>query len=133
MPVKETVSMHEKPRHFTDLKVWQKAHHLFLKLIGDVRSLKNFGVERIIVDQIVRSAGSISANVAEGFNAHSTKEYLRYLDISVRSTAETENWLYKIKDLSILSDKACKEKLQDCKEISRMIQGLMNSLKKKMC
>ena len=49
------------------------------------------------MDQIVRSCGSVGANIAEGFN-RSKKKYLNSLDIALGEADETENWLYKIRD-----------------------------------
>ena len=119
-------------KHFTELSVWQKSHRLFINLSGDFKSLEGRKGIYFLVDQIFRSSGSISANIAEGFNSHSTKEYIRYLDIAKRTAAETENWLYKIKDLEILGEDICETRLNSCGEISRMIRGLITSLQNKV-
>lgn len=97
--------MNERVVHFTDLKVWQKAHKVFLDFTDDVKELPNSIVNREIIRQLIRSIGSISANISEGFNSQSTKEYLRFLDIARRSTAESENWFYKLRDLKTLDRK----------------------------
>ena len=81
----------------------------------------------VIADQLLRSAGSISANIAEGFNAPTTKEYLRYLDTAKRSAHESENWLYKPRDLRLLNG-VIPERLSLCDEVVRMLGGLSRSL-----
>jgi four helix bundle protein len=58
---------------------------------------------KIIIDQIIRSIGSISSNIAEGFNSRTTKQYLSFLDIARRSAAESENWFYKLRDIGQLT------------------------------
>lgn len=120
--------MNKSVKHFTDLIVWQKAHQLFLDLLNDLEKCpKNIAV-RIIGEQLIRSIGSISANIAEGFNSQSTKQYLHYLDIVKRTTAESENWYYKLKDARYLANELALTRIKQCDELSRMVQGLITSL-----
>ncbi|GBD96241.1 MAG TPA: four helix bundle protein [Nitrospirae bacterium] len=117
-------------KHFTDLEVWRRAHKLFLDLLDDISGFPKNEVARILISQMVRSVSSISSNIAEGFNARSTKQYLNYLDISKRTTAESENWYYKIKDAGVLKKDIADKRISECVEISKMLQGLINSLSK---
>ncbi len=117
--------------HFRDLLVWQKGHNLFIMLASDIRKFPRSVVSRIISWQIVDSVGGISANIAEGFNAISTKEYIHYLDIAKRTTAESENWYHKILDLRLLQKDEAEDRIKRCQEIARMIQGLIKSLQSK--
>jgi four helix bundle protein len=119
-------------KSFTELEVWQKAHRLFLDITVDVEKYPSTRAAKVISDQILRSSGSISANISEGFNAASTKEYVHYLDIARRSTAETENWLYKIRDLNYLDHLVSETRINNCTDISKMICGLRKSLKSKI-
>ncbi len=89
-------------RHFSDLLVWQKSHQLFLSLAKDVRSIPS------------------NSTSAEGFNAPTTKEYLRYLDTARRSTHESENWFLKLRDLQLLNGHI-QDRLDACTEIARML------------
>ncbi len=85
-------------KHYTDLEVWRRSHKLFLDIVEDVDKFPNKRAANIIADQIIRSSGSISANIAEGFNRSKAK-FLNSLDIALGEANETENWLYKIRDL----------------------------------
>jgi len=118
-----------KIKHFTDFMVWQKAHALFLCLLKDVESFPRRQVGFILTDQILRSSGSISANIAEGFN-RSTKKFLSALDIAIGETNETENWLYKIRDAKLLPLATVNARIEQTKEIGRMLNGLIRSLDK---
>ncbi|MEW6108113.1 MAG: four helix bundle protein [Nitrospirota bacterium] len=120
----------KKVKHFTDLIVWQRSHGLFLDLLEDVKEIPANVISRIIIDQIVRSVSAISSNIAEGFNSRSTKQYLNYLDISKRTSAESENWYYKLRDAKFLEKDIAEKRITECNEISMMIQGLINSLEK---
>jgi four helix bundle protein len=92
-----------KVMHFTDLEVWKKAHYLFLAFMQDIQNIPDSIAMREVIKQVVRSIGSIGANIAEGFNSRTTKEYIRYLDIAKRTTAESENWFYKLRDTGSLN------------------------------
>ena len=119
-------------RHFRDLMVWQRSHQLFLDVVRDIESFKKDVVLKIIIDQIIRSIGSISSNIAEGFNSRTTKQYLSFLDIARRSAAESENWFYKLRDIGQLEQDKAEARINECVEINKMLYGLMNSLKKRI-
>ncbi|MEO0205900.1 MAG: four helix bundle protein [candidate division WOR-3 bacterium] len=115
-------------KHFTDLLVWQKSHQLFIDMYNKIDELPKRIAAKIIADQIFRSCGSISANIAEGFNARTTKEYVHFLDIAQRSAAETENWFYKIRDCKLIQKETVEEWLVVCIEIEKMLQSLKKKL-----
>ena len=122
---------YSKVKHFTDLVVWQKAHSLFIDMYMIFTDYpRKIGVKTII-EQIFRSCGSISANIAEGYNSRSTKKYVNYLEIAQKSAAETENWTYKLRDCQIIKAPVLKPWMNTCIEIQRMLQSLMTSLEKK--
>lgn len=120
-----------KVKHFTDLFVWQKSHQLFVDMYNKIDMLPRKIGAKTIADQIFRSCGSISANIAEGFNARSTKEYVHFLDIAQRSAAETENWFYKIRDCKLLQKEIVEEWLNICFEIEKMLQSLKRNLQQR--
>jgi len=119
-------------KHFTDLIVWQKAHNLFVDIYNTLDLMPRKVGVRTITDQIFRSCGSISANIAEGFNSNSTKKYVNYLEIAQKSAAETENWIYKIRDCKLLDKTVVTPWLNICCQIQKMLQSLKKTLKKKM-
>ncbi|MBI5756867.1 MAG: four helix bundle protein, partial [Nitrospirae bacterium] len=57
---------------------------------------------RILADQLLRSVGSISANIAEGFGRRQGKEYLHYLVVARGSTTESLNWYIKVRDIGLI-------------------------------
>ncbi len=121
----------KKIEHFTDLTVWQKSHNLFLEVYRTVEKLSRTGGTRVIADQILKSTSSISANIAEGFKSISTKQYVYFLDIAQRSAAETENWVYKMRDCQLADEKRSSAWLHVCVEIEKMLYSLIKSLKAK--
>ena len=115
-------------KHYTDLEVWQRAHKLFLDIVEDVDKFPNNKAANIIADQIIRSSGSISANIAEGFNRSKAK-FLNSLDIALGEANEIENWLYKIRDLGYIDDEKAEKQIDDTKIICRMLNRLISKIK----
>ena len=116
---------------FKDLIVWQKSHRLFLDIAEDVDSFPNKRVAWIIADQILRSTGSISANISEGFGRKTRADYEHFLIIGRGSTTETQNWLIKCRDLKYITPEVFDNHDEICVEILKMINALIGSLRRK--
>ena len=48
-----------------------------------------------LADQLFRSTGSVSANIAEGYSRQSLKEKARFYEIALGSARESKDWYYK--------------------------------------
>ena len=118
-----------KVSHFTDLEVWRRSHQLFLDLLVDLENLPNTRPAAVVTDQVIRSIGSIGANIAEGFN-RSQKKYLSSLDIAVGEASEAENWLYKARDAHFIDRDTAAVRIRESIEIQKMLHGLMASISK---
>jgi four helix bundle protein len=115
-----------KIKCFTGLTVWEKAHKLVLNVYINTKYFpdeERFG----IIAQLRRSSASICANLAEGYKK-STKEFIRYLDIAEGALEETKYHLILSKDLNYLSETRFAELFNQCEEIGKMLNGLMQSL-----
>lgn len=73
---------------FEDIQCWQVARVL-VQLIYTLTRNEKFRTDFELVSQIRRSAVSSMANIAEGFHRKSTKDFLKFLDYSRASIAET--------------------------------------------
>jgi len=118
-----------KVRHFTDLEVWRRSHRLFLDVLADLEHLPHTRAAAALADQIVRSLGSIGANIAEGFN-RSQRKYLSGLDIASGEAAEAENWLYKVRDAGFIDPDTAASRIRESIEVQKMLNGLARSISK---
>lgn len=86
-----------------NLDVWQIAQEVAAQIIKITRSLPS-GAESVeIRRQIVRSAGSIGANIAEGHGRYSMAAYRNHLSIARGSAAETDSWLDLLRRLEYIT------------------------------
>lgn len=115
---------------FRKLKVWDKAHRLALRIYEITKDFPDEERFRLI-DQLCRSASSIPANIVEGQSRQTTKEYLQFLYTARGSVAETKYHLLLAKDLDYLEGSKYEDLDTEYNEVIRMLNGLINSLKKK--
>ena len=113
-------------RIFEDLIVWQKAHKFFLDVVQDVSTFSPGMAGRVIANQVLRSAGSISANIAEGFGRRTGKEYTHYLIVARGSTTETLNWYLKCRDLRLIDSDVFTSRRAMLEEILKMLNRMVS-------
>ncbi len=82
-----------KIERFEDLHSWQKARQL-ANLIYDLTGDANFSKDFRLKSQIQDVAGSVMHNIAEGFDAGTNPEFIRFLKIARRSASEVQSQLY---------------------------------------
>lgn len=69
-----------------------------LKLIEFLDKLPKDNVSKRIGDQLLRSSTSIIGNFIEGQAASSKKDFINYLNISLKSANESKLWLALLRD-----------------------------------
>jgi four helix bundle protein len=90
-------------QRYTDLKVWQRAHQLVLRiyaLSARFPADERFGV----ISQLRRASSSVPANIAEGSRRASPGDFARHLDIALGSAGEADYFLMLAKDLHYAND-----------------------------
>jgi four helix bundle protein len=115
-------------KSFEEIVSWQKARVLCKEiyiLSSNDKFAKDFGLR----DEIRRSAVSIMANIAEGYERKSDGDFKRFLNISKGSLAEVKSHLYIALDLEYISDDKFKKLASDIDEINKTLYGLINYLK----
>jgi four helix bundle protein len=113
-------------RTFRDLLIWQKAHHLVLRVYKETDRFppdERFGLTR----QLRRSAVSVPANIAEGFVKRGIADKLRLLNIAQGCPEESRYYLILASDLGIADLSALEEQVDEC---SRMIEAFSQTLRR---
>jgi len=115
---------------FRDLEVWKKAHQLTLQVYRATEAFPKEEKYRL-VDQLCRAASSVPANIAEGTGRKTLKEYIQFVCNARGSVEEMKYHLILAKDLGYLSAETVDELEEGYNEVGRMLNGLINSLRKK--
>lgn len=113
--------------NFKELLVWQRSIDFVTEIY---RTVEAFPKDEIygLISQIRRAAVSISSNIAEGNSRRSKPDYLQFLKIARGSCAEVETQLIISKNLGFLNEDDYLKLNQQIIEISKMLNGLINSL-----
>jgi len=113
---------------FEDLDVWKRSCQLAVDVYSSLHGSKDFGLK----DQMQRAAISVASNIAEGSDRGSTAEFIRFLRYSKASCAELRTQLYIAQRIRQTTNQPQLPQgskiIQETKEISAMIQSLINSL-----
>ena len=114
--------------NFRNLLIWQKSMVLVTKIYTVTN---NFPKEEVfgLTSQIKRSAISIPSNIAEGLGRESSKEFLRFLKISIGSLFELQTQLEIAKNIIYLDEETFNNLYEDTRELERMIVSFTNKIK----
>lgn len=112
---------------FEDIRAWQEARILTRDIYHTCESgpfAKDFGLK----DQIRRAAVSVMANIAEGFDCSSPKEFARFLEIARRSAVEVQSLLYVALDAGYISQQQFQEHYKQAAKTKGLIGAFRSSL-----
>jgi four helix bundle protein len=114
--------------HWKELEVWKRAHVLVLKIYKFTATFPN--TERYgLIDQIRRASYSVPANIVEGQSRNTTKEYLYFLYNARGSVEEVRYFVLLSKELGYINDDIHQKVELEYEIVSKMLNGLIKSLK----
>ncbi|MEX2161264.1 MAG: four helix bundle protein [Anaerolineales bacterium] len=117
-----------KIERFEDLQSWQKAREL-VNRVYTLTSNGAFSKDFALRDQIRRAAGSTTHNLAEGFDAGSNPEFIRFLKLARRSASEVQSQLYLALDFTYITKEELDSGYQLATETKKLINGLVSYLR----
>ncbi|MBL8050517.1 MAG: four helix bundle protein [Anaerolineales bacterium] len=118
-----------KIERFEDLQSWQKAR-LLANFIYDLTEHSKFAKDFRLSGQIQDAAGSIMHNIAEGFDAGTNPEFIRFLKMSRRSASEVQSELYLALDRKYINQDELNNAYNLATETKRLINGMIAYLRK---
>lgn len=117
-------------QHYKDLIAWQRAMDLVTAVYDSTDSFPTR--EMFFADQMRRAAVSIPSNIAEGQAHYSKREFLHFLRHSRGSLAELETQVLIAQRRKYLDEAQVGDLLKRADELSRILSGLINSLREKV-
>ena len=116
-------------RRFEDLECWQEARR-FVRLIYEIVKSEQFKKDFELVGQMKRSAISSMANIAEGFHRNSTREFMRFLDYSRASVAETLSHCYIAMDQQYITEDEMNKLKQQADIVWKKVNNFISYLRR---
>lgn len=114
-----------KYKDFTELDIWKLSHELRLKINLLLKFLPKF-----IGNQIIRSAESICANIAEGYGRFHFQENIQFCRQARGSLEETRDHLIFIRDARLIKKTSSIDYLINlCTQIRPKLNGYIAYLK----
>ncbi len=107
---------------------WNRAQQLALDVVTIVQRMPNTWSNAVIARQIIASATSIGANIAEGHGRYTPGAHRNHLAIAKGSTAETDSWLDLLRRSGYLSEEDEARLHSECQEIAAMLTSKIRKL-----
>lgn len=81
-----------------------------------------------MADQLIRSSGSISANISEGYSRISNKEKARFYEIAFGSAREARGWYFKSRH--ILTPELAAQRISLITKIIKLLLNMISDRRK---
>lgn len=117
----------QKPK--TELKY--RAFYLSIEVIKFTESISSRQSLKIIFDQLIRSITSIGANIVEAKGSSSKREFLKFFEISLKSSQETKYWLAMLRELEPNQKDKINKFIAEAEEISKILSSSVLTMKGK--
>ena len=108
--------------------LWKMSVYRYALFIGDLgwfdvtklqQDRRMFGLS----DQLYRSLGSISANIAEGYSRGSNKERAHFYEYALGSARESRDWYHK--SSTVLGDEVANHRIELLVQIIRLLLAMV--------
>ena len=113
------------------IKFKRRLYRFVLGVVDLIDSLKSDNVSKRHADQLLRSSTSIIANFVEGQAGSSKKDFIKYMEISLKSANESKLWLSLLKDTNRASSERVDIFLKELNEIANIFGSIVLTAKGK--
>ena len=112
---------------YRDLKVWQAAQELAVDVLKAC-DRSRWGHHRSLREQILRSAASVPANIAEGSAYRTSGDFARFLQYAIGSSSELESHLDLASAMALISRRDALKLISRVSVVRSMLYRLRDSL-----
>ena len=99
------------------------------RIVFCCREMKEEHKEAVLVNQLLRSATSIGANIHEAQYAQGTKDFISKLEIALKECYEREYWLELLFATDCMTEDNHKSLQNECGTIRRLLITSLNTVK----
>lgn len=112
--------------------VYKKAFKFSVRIVNLYKYLISEKKEYILSKQILRSGTSVGANIKEGIEGQSKKDFLSKMNIALKEASETEYWIELLKATDYLDEIKFTSIIQDCKELNKLLNSIVKTTKNQL-
>ncbi|MCD6500644.1 four helix bundle protein [bacterium] len=109
----------------------ERSYLYALKIIKLIESLVQNRTNKIIGDQLLRSATSIGANIIEAQASPTKKDFTSFLNHALKSANESKFWLGLLRDSTQVSPEKINPLLKEAIEISNILASSILTIRGK--
>jgi len=120
--------MNERNQEFKKLLI-KKAFDFAKKVVSLADQLPKKTSVQIIINQLLRSATSIGANIIEAQAASSKRDFVNFLNHALKSANESKFWLLLLEEPSQEKLEEIKGLLNDAAELGKILGSTISTLK----
>ena len=113
---------------FEELSIYQQSRVL-AKQVYEITRQGEFKYDTRFVQQMRASSGSISDNIAEGFERQGNREFLQFLYIAKGSCGEFRSQINRAYDAQFISKETYVQMYADCRKLGAGILNFIKSVK----
>jgi four helix bundle protein len=125
-PNTKTINQNSKTEFKTRVYIYT------IKSLRFIAGLPEDRINRIIINQLIRSLTSIGANIIEAKASNSKKDFARYFDIALKSANETKYWLCLLRDTNEAIDRTkIEEIIGETVEVSNILASSLLTMRNK--
>ena len=114
---------------FEDIEAWREARVLVSLIYGLTRTLP-LAADRNLRDQLQRAGVSVMANIAEGFERGSNRQFVQYLLQARGSAGEVRSLLYVAHDPDLLGEEEFQGAMERATLVGRLLSGFVRYVRK---
>jgi four helix bundle protein len=114
-----------KIENFEEIEAWKEARRLVQEIYKEFSECRDFSFK----DQIQRAAISIMANIAEGFERNTNKEFINFLSIARGSCAEVKSLLYAAIDIGYIDSDSFNNLNSRINKLNGLLNGFISYLR----
>lgn len=115
--------MSESTNHYRELE--DRTTDFAKRVIRLCKELPNNVINRRLIDQIIRSAGSVGANYREANESLGKKDFTHRLRIARKECKETDHWLILIEEANQDFAKRMEALFTECHEIRNILSAII--------
>lgn len=117
-----------KFKNSQDIKI--RTYEYALRIIKFINNLPRNRTNTVLEDQLLRAATSIGANIIEGQSASSKREFINFINYSLKSSNECKFWIALLKDSAPVNSEEINILLNETEEISKILASIILNSKR---